>query len=51
MHSLWVRGSFSQRLHGEFAERAENQEGVFLQDVGEPGGTVGSLQSVSILKR
>lgn len=46
---LWVRGSVCEGLHGELAERAEHQEGVFLQDVGEAGGAVGALQGLGIL--
>lgn len=48
-HLLWVWGSVSKRFHGEFAQRAEHQEGIFLQDVGEAGSAVGSLQGLSIL--
>lgn len=42
-HSLWVWRSVSEGLHGEFAQRAENQKCIFLQDVRETGSIVGSL--------
>lgn len=46
---LWVWRSISERLHGEFTQRAEHQKGVFLQDVREPSGVVGSLQGLGVL--
>lgn len=46
---LWVWGSVREWLHGEFAQRAEHQEGVFLQNVGEASGAVGPLQGLGIL--
>jgi len=48
--SLGVRRALGQRLHGELAQRAEHQEGVFLQDVGEAGGAVRPLQRLGILR-
>lgn len=48
-HLLWVWRSISERLHGELAQRAEHQESVFLQDVGEACGVVWSLQGICIL--
>lgn len=48
---LWVWRSISEGLHGEFAQRAEHQKGIFLQDVRETGGIVGSLQGLSILRQ
>lgn len=48
--SLGVWRSVSKRLHGEFAQRAKHQEGVFLQDVREAGGAVRTLQSFSVLE-
>lgn len=50
-HSLWVWWSISKGLHGEFAQRAEHQKGVFLQNVRESGSIVGSLQGLSILRQ
>ena len=48
--SLWVRGSVCQGLHGELAEGAEDQEGVFLQDVGETSSVLATLHRLCILK-
>lgn len=48
-HLLWVWGSISKGLHGEFAQRAEHQKGIFLQNVRKTCSTVGSLQSLSVL--
>ena len=50
-HALWVWRSISKRFHGEFAQRAEHQEGIFLQDMREACSAVGSLQSLSILRQ
>lgn len=46
---LWVWGPVSEGLHGELAQRAEHQEGIFLQDVREAGGAVGALQGLGVL--
>lgn len=50
-HLLWVRRSISQRFHGELAQRAEHQESIFLQDVGEACGVLWPLQGFCILKQ
>lgn len=50
-HALWVWRSVSQRFHGQFAQRAKHQEGIFLQDVREAGGAVRTLQSLSVLEK
>ena len=46
---LGVWGSVGQRLHGELAEGAEHQEGVLLEDVGEPDGGLAPLQGLCVL--
>lgn len=48
-HLLWVRRPLRQRFHGELAQRAEHQEGIFLQDVREACSVLWSLQGICIL--
>lgn len=36
--SLWIWGAFAKGFHGQLAQGAKHQEGILLQNVGEPGG-------------